>query len=63
MDMDAKTMRTQTVEALRHSWKEAENRLHALRFKLSSNQLKHVRDVREIRAEIARLKTLIREKS
>jgi len=56
-------MRTETLEALQHAWKEAENQLHALRMKCSSNQLKQVRGLRAIRTEIARLKTLIREKT
>lgn len=61
--MDLKTMRTQTPDALTREWKDAENKLHALRMKCASNQLKRVREIRVIRAEIARLKTFIHGKN
>ena len=56
-------MTSQSPEALTKSLQEAENHLRELRFKLSSNQLKDVRDVRLLRAEIARLKTALHLKT
>lgn len=39
--------------------KEAQARLQELRFKLGANQVKNVREVRELRLQIAQLKTYL----
>jgi ribosomal protein L29 len=60
---DLTTLKKQPVEALRRSLSEARAHLQELRFKIFSNQLKDVRAIRETRRLIARLLTLISEKS
>ncbi len=61
--MDLKTMTAQTPAALKKALGEAENRLRELRFKVSANQLKDVRELREVRTEIARLRTALHAKA
>ncbi|KKW33336.1 MAG: 50S ribosomal protein L29 [Candidatus Uhrbacteria bacterium GW2011_GWA2_53_10] len=59
---DLQWMRNQSVEALQKALADAEQRLHTLRFRLSSNQLKTVREIREIRQELARISTVLHQK-
>ncbi len=59
--MDAKTLRTKTVQGLERELEEAQEQLKELRFKLSSHQLKNVREVRKVRQGIARIKTVLKE--
>ncbi|KKW33497.1 MAG: hypothetical protein UY76_C0001G0016 [Candidatus Uhrbacteria bacterium GW2011_GWA2_52_8d] len=42
---------------------EAHARLKELRFKLSSNQLKDVREIRELKRGVARIKTILAQLS
>ena len=42
---------------------EAHERLKELRFKLSSNQLKDVREIRELKRGVARIKTILAQLS
>ena len=60
--MQVKDLRAQSLASLKRSLEEAERRLQELRFQLSSNQLSQVRGVREARRQIARIKTILREK-
>ncbi len=59
---DVKTMRSQTVEALRRSLAEAEGQRRDLRFKTASHQLKQVRTLRDVKQTIARLNMVLSEK-
>jgi len=57
--MDIKTLREKTPEALSHELHEATERLQSLVFKLSSNQIKNVREVRKLKKQIARIETIM----
>ena len=59
---DVKTMRSQTVDALKRSLAEAEGRVRDLRFKIASHQLKQVRVFRDVKQTIARLNMVLSEK-
>lgn len=61
--MDIKNLRKQPEEALKRNLQEARSRLHELRFKVSANQLKDVREIRETRQAIAQILTILKEKS
>lgn len=58
--MDAHTLREKSEEALVKELEEARNALAQWRFKLSSHQLKDVREIRQTKRTIARIKTLLR---
>lgn len=49
-----------TPEALRAAVSDAQNALRRLRFSVSANQLKRVREIRTLRAQVARLNTALR---
>jgi len=55
-------MKNASPEALRKELDEALAQLRGLRSQLSAHQLARVREVREVRRQIARLKTLLRQK-
>lgn len=57
--MDAKTLRAKKSEILVKEMGEAQARLKELRFKVSTNQLKDVREMRELKRGIARMKTIL----
>ncbi|PJE76629.1 50S ribosomal protein L29 [Candidatus Uhrbacteria bacterium CG10_big_fil_rev_8_21_14_0_10_48_16] len=57
--MDVKTLRSKSATVLTKEMDEAYARLKELRFKLSSNQLKNVREVRVLKRGIAKIKTLL----
>ncbi len=59
---DVKTMRSQTVDALKRSLAEAEGQRRDLRFKTASHQLKQVRVLRDVKQTIARLNMVLNEK-
>jgi large subunit ribosomal protein L29 len=59
--MDAKTLRQKTKEALVRELQDSKDKLKTLEFKLSSNQVKNVREVRVVKKTIARIKTLMKE--
>jgi len=59
--MDAKTLRQKTPDALLHDIQDAGEKLKSLEFKLSSNQIKNVREIRLLKKMIARSRTLIQE--
>ena len=60
--MDVKTLRKQSGKDLDKSLSDAQVRLRELRFSLASNQLKDVRQVRKVRKEIARIKTVLAQR-
>ena len=57
--MDVKTLRSKSATVLTKEMDKAYARLKELRFKLSSNQLKNVREVRVLKRGIAKIKTLL----
>jgi ribosomal protein L29 len=62
MLMTAQTLKDKTVMALEKELDEALNHVKELRFKISANQLKNVRDVRKTRQVIAQIRTALAEK-
>ncbi|MDG1949902.1 MAG: 50S ribosomal protein L29 [bacterium] len=61
--MDVKTLRSKSANALQKELGEIAERLTELQFKLSSNQLKNVREVRKLKQQRARILTILNEKS
>jgi large subunit ribosomal protein L29 len=61
--MDVKTLRSKSANALKKELGEIAERLTELQFKLSSNQLKNVREVRKLKQQRARILTVLNEKS
>jgi len=59
--MDLKDLRKQSPEALRRELAQFLARLQELRFQLASNQVKHVREVRELRRNVARIRLVLSE--
>ena len=56
-------LRKKTKTELEKLCKNLRERLRALRFNLSTGKVKNVKEVRQIRKEIARILTLFRETS
>lgn len=56
--MDANPIPT-TPDALKLAVSEAQNSLRRLRFQVSANQLKQVREIRSLRTRLARLQTAL----
>jgi ribosomal protein L29 len=59
--MDTKSLRAKNPEVLSEEKQKAQTRIKELRFKISSNQWKDVREVRELKRLIARINTLLGE--
>jgi ribosomal protein L29 len=60
--MDAKTIRSKTDKGLVKELEDAQAHLKELKFRVSANQLKNVRDIRKTKNIIARIKTILKEK-
>lgn len=60
--MRAKDLRVKSVAELESEVKELKSELFKLRFQLATNQLDNPVKIREVKKEIARVKTLIKEK-
>ncbi len=60
--MKAKDLREMTAEELRDLVLEQKEKLYKLRFQLELSQLDNTSQIREVKRDIARIKTLIREK-
>jgi len=58
----AKDLREMTAEELRNLVLEQKEKLYKLRFQLELSQLDNTSQIREVKRDIARIKTLIREK-
>jgi len=58
----AKDLREMTAEELRDLVLEQKEKLYKLRFQLELSQLDNTSQIREVKRDIARIKTLIREK-
>ena len=57
--MDVKSLKERTPEGLYQDLQEVSDKLKTLEFKLSSNQVKNVREVRLLKKTIARINTLL----
>lgn len=60
--MKIKELRKKTAVELEKLLKESQEKLREGRFKVHQNQLKNIREIRDVKHEIARLLTLIKEK-
>ena len=60
--MKAKDLREMTVEELKDLVLEQKEKLYKLRFQLELSQLDNTSQIKEVKRDIARIKTLIREK-
>ncbi len=60
--MKAKNLRDLTDEELAKKLEESKDELFRLRFQLATNQLDNPMRLKEVRKNIARLKTVIRER-
>jgi len=58
----AKDLRDMTAEELKDLVLEQKEKLYKLRFQLELSQLDNTSQIREVKRDIARIKTLIREK-
>ena len=56
-------LKTQTIEQLNESLVEAKKELFNLRFQNATNQLDNTSRIKEVRRNIARIQTVITEKS
>lgn len=63
MIMRAADIRQKTQEELRRNVKEIRERLRSLRFDLASGKVKNVREIRQIRKDVARILTVLKEKN
>lgn len=61
--MKAKELRALSVEELRKKERELRRELFNLRFQLSKGELQNVRRIRAVRKDIARILTIISEKT
>ncbi|MBN1585231.1 50S ribosomal protein L29 [Candidatus Uhrbacteria bacterium] len=61
--MDIKELREKTPLELERLLVEARNRLREMRFKVAAKQLSDVREIRETRQTVARILTLIGQKT
>lgn len=60
--MAKKEYKDMPQEDLAKELKKLEDQIRKLRFQVNANQLKDVREIREVRKEIARIKTAINSK-
>lgn len=59
--MKAKELRNLTYEELQKKLKEARQELFNLRFQLATGQLKNYRRIKEVKKDIARILTVLKE--
>ena len=60
--MKANEMTAMTVEQLNEKVKELKTQLFTLRFQLATGQLQNHRQITEVKRDIARAKTVLRQK-
>lgn len=60
--MRAKELRDMTVEELEKKMNDTKDELFRLRFQLATGQLDNAMRIKEVRRNIARVKTVIRER-
>ena len=61
--MEIKELRQKSKEELQKSLQDSRERLRQLRFDLSAGKVKNVREIRMTKKKIARILTLLKEKS
>jgi large subunit ribosomal protein L29 len=61
--MKAKELRQKTEKELRDLLNESRDKLGQLRFDLASKKLKNIREIRELRKDIARILTILSQKN
>jgi len=59
--MKAKELRQKTEKELKDLLNEKSHKLGQLKFDLASKKLKNIREIREIRREVARIKTILKD--
>ncbi len=59
--MKARELRNMTTEELRHELESMYEELFNLRFQLSTNQLTNYNRIQQVKRDIARAKTVLRE--
>ncbi|PJE69781.1 MAG: 50S ribosomal protein L29 [Candidatus Staskawiczbacteria bacterium CG10_big_fil_rev_8_21_14_0_10_38_10] len=59
--MKAKELRQKTKDELNRILQDSRVKLRELRFKLTLNKLKNVREIREIKKNIAKILTILKE--
>jgi len=63
LDMKIRELRSKSPEELKDMFEDMTQKLRELNFKLASEQLKNVREVRDLKKSIAQIKTLINQRS
>jgi large subunit ribosomal protein L29 len=61
--MKAAELREQSDQELREKWRELQEELFNLRFQLATGQIENVGRIRVVRRDIARLKTVQRQRA
>lgn len=61
--MEIKELKIKSAAELNKTLFEYQDKLRDLRFKVGSEQVKNVREIRETRKTIARIKTLLKQNS
>jgi len=61
--MKAPEIRQKTKEELTKSAKEMREKLRGLRFDLAAGKVKNVREIRQIRKDVGRILTILKEKA
>ena len=61
--MKIRELRSKSPEELKDMFEDMTQKLRELNFKLASEQLKNVREVRDLKKSIAQIKTLINQRS
>ena len=60
--MDIKEIRNKPLSELNHLLGELRKKMDDLKFKVYQNQLKNVREIRILKKDIAKVKTILKEK-
>lgn len=60
--MDIKELRKKTGEELQKLLKSTQEQLRDLRFRVLAKQHKDVRELRQVKRDVARIKTILKEK-
>ncbi|MEI6125396.1 MAG: 50S ribosomal protein L29 [Pseudomonadota bacterium] len=60
--MKAKEIRELTVDELKHRDKDLKEKYFNLKFQLSTNQLANTAELKQVKKDIARMKTILQEK-
>lgn len=61
--MKIRELRSKSQEELNDMFGDMTQKLRELNFKLASDQLKNVREVRDLKKSIAQIKTLLKERN